>query len=61
MKNLLKEIEGLINKYSLDNESNTPDYVFASFLMKIITAYLEAMDERDMHKQGEKSNDNSRI
>ena len=49
MKQLLKEIEELINKYSLDNESNTPDFIFAKFLLKVINAYMETMDERDMY------------
>ena len=27
-----RELEGLINKYSMENESNTPDFILAGFL-----------------------------
>ena len=51
MKQLLEDLEKIINKYSLDNESNTPDFIFAQFLLSVINAYLETMEKRDMYNQ----------
>jgi hypothetical protein len=42
MKNKLefkKELEGLINKYSMENDSNTPDFILADYLVKCLEAF----------------------
>lgn len=42
-----KELERLINKYSIENESNTPDYILAQYLRGCLDAYSSAITQRD--------------
>jgi len=42
------ELEGLLNKYSKDNDTNTPDFILSSFIAGILGAYKDAMDENIM-------------
>lgn len=42
-----KELEGLINKYSLENFSDTPDFVLAQYLQNSLNAYIQAVTNRD--------------
>jgi hypothetical protein len=39
MGSFLKELEQLLNKYSKDAETNTPDFILAEFLDKVLEAY----------------------
>lgn len=41
------ELEGLINKYCVENESNTPDYLLARYLMDALRAYERVVKDRD--------------
>lgn len=41
-----KELAALINTYSLENGSNTPDYVLAKFLEEALVAFDEAVNLR---------------
>lgn len=41
-----KELEGLINKYSMENESNTPDFILADFLKNCLSAFNVAVGAR---------------
>lgn len=41
------ELTALINKYSLENGSNTPDFILASFLQNCLCALDEAVQERE--------------
>ena len=34
-----KELESLINKYSLENESDTPDFILADYLIRCLEAF----------------------
>jgi hypothetical protein len=34
-----KELQGLLNKYCMDNYTATPDYILAEYLMDTITNY----------------------
>ena len=34
-----KDLEHLINKHSMENESNTPDFILADFMMECLDAY----------------------
>lgn len=45
---LKKELSDLLNKYSLENESNTPDFLMASFMLQCLSAYHEAVHNRDI-------------
>ncbi len=42
-----KELEQLINKYSIENESNTPDFILASYLRDCLNAFNKITKERD--------------
>ena len=42
-----KELEQLINKYSIENESNTPDFILASYLRDCLNAFNKITEERD--------------
>jgi len=42
-----QELEELINKNSLENKSNTPDFVLAEFLNGCLKAFDTAVNERE--------------
>jgi hypothetical protein len=37
------ELRQLINRFSIDNESNTPDFLLAQYLMRCLSAYEETI------------------
>lgn len=41
-----KELESLINKYSMENGSNTPDFVLADYLMGCLVVFDKAVIAR---------------
>ena len=41
------ELEKLINKYSMENGSNTPDFILAEYLTSCLKAYNQALHTRD--------------
>jgi hypothetical protein len=47
MEEFEKELTILINKYSIENESDTPDYLLAKFLVKCLHAYGVTVLNRD--------------
>ena len=47
MTDFQKELEGLINKYSKENESNTPDFILAKYLAHSLKAFNTAIKSRD--------------
>jgi hypothetical protein len=47
MGNFLDELTTLLNRYSRENQSNTPDFILASYLMRCLYAYEEAVTQRD--------------
>jgi len=42
-----RRLEELINEYSMENESNTPDFVLAEYLRKCMQNFAEATKARD--------------
>jgi len=42
-----KELQELINSYSLENESDTPDFILANYLKTCLTNWNKAIKERD--------------
>jgi len=42
-----KELEHLINKHSLENESNTPDFILAQYLSKCLSNFNQAVQQRE--------------
>jgi len=42
-----KDLEVLINKHSMENESDTPDYILAEYMYSCLRAYQTAVKQRD--------------
>lgn len=42
-----KDLEGLINQHSIENGSNTPDFMLAEYLVGCLEAYDKAVSHRD--------------
>jgi hypothetical protein len=40
------ELEGLINKHSLENASSTPDFILAHYLINCLKAFDDAVNFR---------------
>ena len=47
MEGFRKELEQLINKYSLENKSDTPDFILAAYLVRCLEAYDLAVKARE--------------
>jgi hypothetical protein len=43
----LNELTALINKYSKENESNTPDFILAQYLYSCLLAFEQASTTRE--------------
>lgn len=41
------ELTNLINRYSMENDSNTPDFVISEYLMNCLTDFNRALNIRD--------------
>lgn len=41
------ELRSLINRYSLENTSNTPDFVLAEYLVSCLNAFDTAVQQRE--------------
>jgi len=46
-ENIIKDIASIINKYSRENESNTPDFILAKYLEQCLKAFETACIERE--------------
>ena len=44
---LQKDLSTLLNKYSRETVSNTPDFILANFLLDCLTAWEKATSKRD--------------
>ena len=47
MSDFEKELAALINKYSRENESNTPDFILATFLRGCLDVFNGAIRQRE--------------
>jgi len=45
--NFEKELTELINKHCLENESNSPDFILAEYIMNAHKAFRDAVIKRD--------------
>jgi hypothetical protein len=43
----VQKLENLINSYSIENESNTPDYILAAYIRESLNAYNNAINARE--------------
>jgi hypothetical protein len=42
-----KELTDLINRHSMENASNTPDFILANYLMTCLNAFAQATQQRE--------------
>ena len=47
-----KELAELINRYSLENGSNTPDYILAEYLVRCIDNFDQTIKRTINHIEG---------
>lgn len=47
-----EELKALINTYSLENESDTPDFILAQYLVECLAAFNTAVRHRDEQSPG---------
>lgn len=45
--NFEEELKALINRYSKENESNTPDFILAQYLSDCLKAYEKVIKKRN--------------
>ena len=43
----VRELAALINRYSMENASNTPDWILAQYLAAALTAFDVAVQQRE--------------
>lgn len=42
-----KDLEHLLNKHSMENDSNTPDFILAHFLVECLQCWNDAVPARE--------------
>ena len=47
MDTFQKELENLINKYSIENNSNTPDFILAQYIENCLVTFAQATQQRE--------------
>jgi len=47
MKEFKQELEILINKHSIENESDTPDFILANYIAMCLEAYNVTLKSRE--------------
>jgi len=55
LTNFEKELRQLINRYSIEGGSNTPDFILAQYLVSCLFAYNVAVRQRAVWGQDEVS------
>ena len=45
-KSFKKELENLINRYNMENSSNTPDFILAEYLMGCLENFNKSVKKR---------------
>lgn len=51
MKTFGSELRELLNRYSKENESNTPDYILTNYILNCLEAFEVAISQRDNHME----------
>ena len=44
---IVRDIAQVVNKYSLEQESQTPDYILAEYMLKSLSNFNRLMRDRD--------------
>ena len=47
--NFRSKLENLINTFSIENGSNTPDFILAEYLTDCLVAFDKAVKSRELH------------
>jgi hypothetical protein len=47
MSDFTRELSALLNKHSIENESDTPDFILAEYLNECLGAFARVMDKRE--------------
>ena len=58
---LKKEIENIINKASAENESDTPDFILAEYLIDCLKAFNKATNKRQGWYGNKKKDDGNKL
>lgn len=45
--NFIEELQNLLNRHSIENESDTPDWILAEYIKKILEAWNSSVLQRD--------------
>jgi hypothetical protein len=61
LNNIIHELEFLVNKYSFDAKTNTPDYILAEYLYECLMNYVEVTWKNDIHRKASDENTNNHI
>lgn len=48
MTEFQKELEALINRHSMENKSNTPDWILAQYLVGCLAIFATIVQQRDI-------------
>lgn len=54
-QNFKEELTQLINKYGLDSDANTPDFLLAEYVVDVLSAHIGVTKTRDEWKQRPKA------
>ena len=52
-KSFVRELSDLINKHSMENGSDTPDFILAGFLSDVLTSWNLAVKRREEWRSSE--------
>ncbi len=47
MNSFGNELRELINRYSMENESNTPDFILSTYMLRCLVNFETAIKERE--------------
>ena len=45
-----QELKGILNKYSVDNQLSTPDFILATHIVSCLRSLEILIDDTDIHK-----------
>ena len=52
-KEFLEDLEYIINRYGIDNECNTPDYILTNYILQTLITYKKTKKRLDQHNSTE--------
>ena len=47
MENFEHELKTILNRYIMENDSDTPDFILATYMMECLHAYNKALQNRE--------------